>query len=523
MDRPKRKYTVSDRVLAASRRNLALANAVDKAIRYRMTPRRRIACHRNLVCAQTARRTSSRYGPIRRGAYCISLERSLELAGESPAEFRAHLEDWRGAFETPPPWRSGAIHRPDKSGQRGEGEEQKKLAPITSGLARALGQASWRRLRVLRGQARWEARRLGRCLAEAIHRAETVTPQERAESPEIGAEHALELMADVLEVFSDTIAIDPALDRLNRRLERLLELWLESCTGEHVSLKHFTQRAGRGLAPMDQGRGAGAWPQALGNALVGPGRVLKSLLPAPAVRVLAPTFWRERSWEAVERYRAELRAANPGLDPDFAYEIALKEFAPRERDTSRPETAMGYTASLDNLTRAFEAALLGPSALAERGDSSGLGRPGTEETSPELKALIREVAEMAWQRLEYFRAAARAESEKVKRILREAPRSAPRSARAERAERQGNLAEPASPGPMASAPSPGSAASPGHALPEREGSGGPRDLAEQLLQAFEPDATRWRETFRLEQKLEASFRRLLEKMSVVGGQLRVAS
>ncbi len=49
-------------------------------------------------------------------------------------------------------------------------------------------------------------------------------------------------------------------------------------------------------------------------------------------------------------------------------------------------------------------------------------------------------------------------------------------------------------------------------------------MAEQLLEAFEPDATRWRETFRLEQKLEASFRRLLKKkMSVVRGQLPVAS
>jgi hypothetical protein len=359
-----------------------------------------------------------------------------------------------------------------------------------------LGQASWRRLRVLRGQARWEARRLGRCLAEAIHRAETVTPEERAESPEIEAEHALELMADVLEVFSETIAIDPALDRLNRRLERLLEAWLERSTGERVSLKHFTQRAGPELGAGERAEAA------LGNALVGPGRVLKSLLPAPGVRVLAPAFWRERSWEAVERYRAELRAANPGLAPEVAYQIALEEFAPRERDTSRPQTVAGYTASLDNLTQAFEAALL--------------GLPGAEEASPEWRALIREVAEMAWQRLEYFPALARAEAEKVKRILREAPRSA-------RAERQGNLAEPPSPGPMASAASPGSTASPGHALPEREGVGGPRDLAEQLLEAFEPDVTRWRETFRLEQQLEASFRRLLKKlkkkMSVVRAQL----
>lgn len=482
MDRPKRKYTVTDRVLAASRRNLALANAVDPAFRHRMTPRRRIACHRNLVCAQTARRTSPRYGPIRHGAYSISLERSLELAGESPAEFRVHLEDWQGAIagETP-------IHR-------GEGEEQKKLE-------RVLGQASWRRLRVLRGQARWEARRLGRCLAEAIRRAETVTPEERTEPRWIGFEHAQALMLDVLEVFGATTAIDPALERLNRRLERLLEAWLERSTGERVSLKHFTQRAGPGLE-------IGERPEAaLGNALVGPGRVAKSLLPATPVSVEAPAFWRERSWEAVERRLSELRAADPSLDPDVAYRLVLKDFAPRERDASRPEVAEGYTASLENLTRAFAAALLGP-------DSSGLGAPGTEEASAELRALIREVAELAWQRLEYFRAAAWAEADKVKRILREARRE--------------NLAEPVSPGPAGSEASPGSTAfeesseSPGHVLPAREDARGPRDLAEQLIEAFEPDLTRWSETLKLEQKLEASFRRLLEyQSSVVGGQLSV--
>ncbi|MGH9446996.1 MAG: hypothetical protein ACRD3O_14875 [Terriglobia bacterium] len=46
--KPKRKYTVSEKVLAASRRNLEKANAVPNAIRYRPTPRRQAACRENL-------------------------------------------------------------------------------------------------------------------------------------------------------------------------------------------------------------------------------------------------------------------------------------------------------------------------------------------------------------------------------------------------------------------------------------------------------------------------------------------
>ncbi len=45
MEEPKRKYTVTPKVLAASRANLVKANGVSKEIRYRPTPRRLLACH----------------------------------------------------------------------------------------------------------------------------------------------------------------------------------------------------------------------------------------------------------------------------------------------------------------------------------------------------------------------------------------------------------------------------------------------------------------------------------------------
>ncbi len=49
MDKPKRQYTVSPKVLAANGANLLRANAVPQAIRYRRTARRLAACRANLL------------------------------------------------------------------------------------------------------------------------------------------------------------------------------------------------------------------------------------------------------------------------------------------------------------------------------------------------------------------------------------------------------------------------------------------------------------------------------------------
>ncbi len=54
MDKPKRQYTVSPKVLAANGANLLRANAVPQAIRYRRTARRLGACRANLLTAQAA-------------------------------------------------------------------------------------------------------------------------------------------------------------------------------------------------------------------------------------------------------------------------------------------------------------------------------------------------------------------------------------------------------------------------------------------------------------------------------------
>jgi hypothetical protein len=73
--KPRRRYTVTAKVLAANRRNLVKANAVPKEMRYRPTTKRLAACHRNLPKAQAvrssanaARQPDSR-GPIRQALH----------------------------------------------------------------------------------------------------------------------------------------------------------------------------------------------------------------------------------------------------------------------------------------------------------------------------------------------------------------------------------------------------------------------------------------------------------------------
>src|SRR5437667_10501186 len=85
---PQRKYTVSPKVLAAARANLAKANAISKQVRYRPTPKRLIACRANLVKALVALKDDqSAWAPrFRLGTHTASLRRILVLAGACEAK-----------------------------------------------------------------------------------------------------------------------------------------------------------------------------------------------------------------------------------------------------------------------------------------------------------------------------------------------------------------------------------------------------------------------------------------------------
>src|SRR6516162_11713176 len=87
--RSKRKYTVTDKVLAANRLNLEKARAVDKKIRYRATPKRLEGSRASLIKA----RQSPNYKPyVRFGLRAVDLRQSAPQVGETLEEYDRHTQ-----------------------------------------------------------------------------------------------------------------------------------------------------------------------------------------------------------------------------------------------------------------------------------------------------------------------------------------------------------------------------------------------------------------------------------------------
>jgi len=87
--RTKRKYTVTDKVLAANRLNLEKARAVDKKIRYRATPKRLEGNRASLIKA----RQSPNYKPyVRYGLRAVDLHQSAPQVGETLEEYDRHTQ-----------------------------------------------------------------------------------------------------------------------------------------------------------------------------------------------------------------------------------------------------------------------------------------------------------------------------------------------------------------------------------------------------------------------------------------------
>lgn len=209
-DKPKRKYTVTPRVLAAALANLAKANAVPKSIRYRPTVPRLLACRANLTRAIAARRAdwSARYAPsFRLGAYAISLPRSLAAAGESEAEYERHLELFARGFAP--------------------------TDPVEKKLVRAMAKVWWRRLRALRLQSRWETNWLRARLEYAAYLADLGLA---------GKDHDGNTALELYEVFVEELPLLTTLERLNRRFERLSRVLLERRADPSAHVEFWLRR-----------------------------------------------------------------------------------------------------------------------------------------------------------------------------------------------------------------------------------------------------------------------------------------
>ena len=186
------RYRKTRRRRAASLANLVKAWAANRD-NYRATPARQAACRATIRLAQAAPRTPesyarSRFNHLKHGLTVRTLEETLHLLGETPKELAAHRLLLVRTFAPRDEIERRAVER--------------------------LAEVLWRRLRLYRAQARWEADTLRHYLGDL--------PREiNLSADETGARADLLLGA---------LLLDPYLyryeDQFRRHIERLLRYLL---------------------------------------------------------------------------------------------------------------------------------------------------------------------------------------------------------------------------------------------------------------------------------------------------------
>ncbi len=222
--RPKRKYTVTERVLAANRANLALANAVPSEIRLRSTERRRQAGRRNLQLALIAKKRdrSLHYASsFRNGWYVADPERALALLGATPEEYHRHLQAWR----------------------REVGPRNKTEAK----LAHAMGMLSWRWIAGVRLECDLETLKINHALQElaAARAGGAVTPGGAPDATPVTAAQLAWLACVVDDALGGWVNLDAPLERISGRMLRLWQELLNGRGGPRLDLKILRCRGHR--------------------------------------------------------------------------------------------------------------------------------------------------------------------------------------------------------------------------------------------------------------------------------------
>ncbi len=248
---------------------------------YPITPARLEAWRRNSLLAAKVIRERGRY--VRHGTYTPSLRVSLGHAGETLAEFDAHLQLFDRLFDVrnaPPPgaadwnWKVWA-----KAGR----------VPL---LARAVAEVVWRRRRGFRGQYRWECRQLERLLVRAGVR------------PPRNLSEAVEFAHRVNIVLTDDLTLNERMRRLLGRLQHLLNALMKEKYGRPLGVRCFPTNTQR---PPDLN---GSTPSMLGNPLLSAQYFLqvRCLRPPPPgdVRFIPSDAARE---QVVTRTPADLERA----------------------------------------------------------------------------------------------------------------------------------------------------------------------------------------------------------------------
>ena len=233
-DKPRRKYTRSDKVRASSpvnlkqarknyvftpaRRAAALkalekANAAPPEKRNRLTERRLLARYANLALAHLKLGPPGQRSPshLYTGLSCRHLEHSLALAGETRAALEAHRERFRRAF-------------------RPRDQEESRLV-------QGMADVAWRLLRAFAWRARWEMRAVQYRLMLAIawRRAGAVI------EPEAACSVGLRLLLDL----GGLDLLWRERQKLAKRLEQLARALLSRRLGAASELRFFTAAGSR--------------------------------------------------------------------------------------------------------------------------------------------------------------------------------------------------------------------------------------------------------------------------------------
>jgi hypothetical protein len=374
-----RKYTVSDKVLAANRRNLEKANAVPKSIRFRATERRLASCHANLQKAQAAQRdperprrpaaqslrAAGRRGQMAHGFRVVDLRRTAPQAGERPEDLDRHRALFLETF----------------GGSRNQ-----------SRLAQALADIFWRRWRALAWEAESETKQFyGRLAQDAdpllgsARRRDALRPiaygrQAGITQAELQTSRAL----DCLVILTGLGDLSERLGQLTRRFQRLARTWMGLHTDEPVSFPLGTEPS---LSPVEWGYWKQS-PEALSTPFLSSGQVAKQLEESqkPPRAIDPPEDW--RPWGSGKEGRAG--------SAELFSNSALRQAQGSERSRTaaflpKVDLPADFEAHRDRLKAAFAAG-------AELSSSSALRQAQGGERS-RTAAFLERAAQLSWQRL----------------------------------------------------------------------------------------------------------------------------
>jgi hypothetical protein len=278
--KPKRPYTVTDKVREA--RRLSLAKAREKAkqalrgykrgrhednLAYESRLARQITpwcanLHR-AVAAKKADRSADYASHFTHGLTAPDLERSAAAAGENPDELRRHIERCQDAIggliddcrlpiddcppDTPvagsPEPKEAEGQKSNAEGSNGQSSIGNRKSPIAnhqssinrqssivnrqSKLVLALAYVLWRALRLMRTQVRWERRALAFRLQELAGW--------RDRNPALTAQRLKELREGLAGVTSDVIIASGRLQRLRKRFEALWTALVDPARWERIA------------------------------------------------------------------------------------------------------------------------------------------------------------------------------------------------------------------------------------------------------------------------------------------------